>query len=149
MSQTQVSDFLDSLRSLISELEGVKVPSIGVVDGYALGGGMEIALGCDLRVGGTSCVFDRYSFHLYSEVGSNEGKGRIMSKKARRWAQERTEVEGRKELMYRPKYNHVITRSQTRYNTRSRRYPTSHPLSRNSESQRINIYWKKIKWGRS
>jgi methylglutaconyl-CoA hydratase len=38
MSPTQVSDFLDSLRSLISELEGVKVPSIGVVDGYVLGG---------------------------------------------------------------------------------------------------------------
>jgi methylglutaconyl-CoA hydratase len=54
MSPTQVSDFLDSLRSLISELEGVKVPSIGVVDGYVLGGGMEIALGCDLRIGGMS-----------------------------------------------------------------------------------------------
>jgi hypothetical protein len=53
MSQTQVSDFLDSLRGLISELESVNVPSLGVVDGYALGGGMEIALGCDLRVGGT------------------------------------------------------------------------------------------------
>lgn len=54
MSQTQVSDFLDSLRSLISELEAARVPSIGVVDGYALGGGTEIALGCDLRVGGVS-----------------------------------------------------------------------------------------------
>lgn len=54
MSPTQVSSFLDSLRSLISELEGVQVPSIGVVDGYALGGGTEIALGCDLRVGGKS-----------------------------------------------------------------------------------------------
>lgn len=53
MSPTQVSDFLDSLRCLISELESVQVPSIGVVDGYALGGGTEIALGCDLRVGGT------------------------------------------------------------------------------------------------
>ena len=52
MSQIQVSDFLDSLRGLISELESVNVPTIGVVDGYALGGGMEIALGCDLRVGG-------------------------------------------------------------------------------------------------
>lgn len=39
----------------MSELEGVSVPSVGVVDGYALGGGMEIALGCDLRVGGTFC----------------------------------------------------------------------------------------------
>lgn len=54
MSPAQVSDFLDSLRCLISELEAVKVPSIGVVDGYALGGGTEIALGCDMRVGGES-----------------------------------------------------------------------------------------------
>lgn len=54
MSPAQVSDFLDSLRSLISELEAVRVPSIGVVDGYALGGGTEIALGCDMRVGGES-----------------------------------------------------------------------------------------------
>lgn len=53
MSPAQVSNFLDSLRCLISELESVQVPSIGVVDGYALGGGTEIALGCDLRVGGT------------------------------------------------------------------------------------------------
>jgi methylglutaconyl-CoA hydratase len=52
MSPTQVSSFLDSLRSLIAELEGIKIPTIGVVDGYALGGGTEIALGCDLRVGG-------------------------------------------------------------------------------------------------
>jgi methylglutaconyl-CoA hydratase len=60
MSQIQVSDFLDSLRSLISELESVNVPSIGVIDGYALGGGMEIALGCELRVGGTFWFSSRF-----------------------------------------------------------------------------------------
>lgn len=52
MSPAQVSSFLDSLRALISELEAVRIPSVGIVDGYALGGGTEIALGCDLRVGG-------------------------------------------------------------------------------------------------
>jgi methylglutaconyl-CoA hydratase len=54
MSPGEVSNFLDSLRCLISELESVKIPTVGVVDGYALGGGTEIALGCDLRVGGVS-----------------------------------------------------------------------------------------------
>ncbi|WVF71241.1 hypothetical protein IAT40_006042 [Kwoniella sp. CBS 6097] len=52
MSPQQVSAFLDSLRDMLAELEGVKVPSIAVVDGYALGGGAELALACDLRVGG-------------------------------------------------------------------------------------------------
>jgi hypothetical protein len=80
MSQTQVSDFLDSLRGLISELEGVNVPSIGVVDGYALGGGMEIALGCDLRVGGTFCspsllVFSRSPGGTMYEEQKRAGKG--------------------------------------------------------------------------
>ncbi|OCF38701.1 methylglutaconyl-CoA hydratase [Kwoniella heveanensis CBS 569] len=52
MSPSQVSDFLDSLRNMLAELEGIKMPSIAVVDGYALGGGAELALACDLRVGG-------------------------------------------------------------------------------------------------
>ncbi|WRT66446.1 uncharacterized protein IL334_003404 [Kwoniella shivajii] len=52
MTQGQVSNFLDSLRDLLKELEGIRIPSIGVIDGYALGGGAELALGCDLRVGG-------------------------------------------------------------------------------------------------
>ena len=52
MTQTQVSDFLDSLNAMISELEALAVPTIAVVDGFAMGGGTEISLGCDLRIGG-------------------------------------------------------------------------------------------------
>lgn len=52
MSPSDVSTFLDSLRSLLSELEAVRIPTIGVIDGFALGGGCELALGCDIRIAG-------------------------------------------------------------------------------------------------
>ena len=52
MSSTQVSNFLDSLRSLFGEIEGLSIPTLAVVDGYALGGGTELALACDLRIAG-------------------------------------------------------------------------------------------------
>jgi methylglutaconyl-CoA hydratase len=76
MSQTQVSDFLDSLRSLISELEGINIPSIGVVDGYALGGGMEIALGCDLRVGGMFRFPSRFMSSTSAAGGTEDDEGK-------------------------------------------------------------------------
>jgi hypothetical protein len=56
MSPSTVAEFLDSLRAMISELEAIPIPSVAVVDGFALGGGTELALGCDLRVGGESHI---------------------------------------------------------------------------------------------
>ena len=64
MSPTEVSAFLDSLRGLMEELEALSIPTIGIVDGFAMGGGAELALSCDLRVGGASIrsspVFDPF-----------------------------------------------------------------------------------------
>jgi methylglutaconyl-CoA hydratase len=56
MSPSAVSAFLTSLRSMLAELEALSIPTIAVIDGPALGGGCELSLGCDLRVGGSGAI---------------------------------------------------------------------------------------------
>ncbi|KAI3645570.1 hypothetical protein MP228_008498 [Amoeboaphelidium protococcarum] len=50
MNEAQVGEFVSLLRGTFSRLEEVSVPTIAAIDGVALGGGLEIALCCDLRV---------------------------------------------------------------------------------------------------
>merc|ERR1712170_203938 len=56
MNNTEVMDFVNSLRSVFTDWQNLEKPTIASIDGMALGGGLELAMACDLRVGSKKAI---------------------------------------------------------------------------------------------
>uniref|UniRef100_A0A1I7UZ21 Enoyl-CoA hydratase domain-containing protein 2, mitochondrial n=1 Tax=Caenorhabditis tropicalis TaxID=1561998 RepID=A0A1I7UZ21_9PELO len=53
MSQQEATKFVNGLRDSFTDIERLPQPVIASIDGFALGGGLELALACDIRVAST------------------------------------------------------------------------------------------------
>jgi len=57
MPVERVPDFVRNIRGVMDDFEALPQPTIAVVGGYCFGGGMELALACDLRVASPKANF--------------------------------------------------------------------------------------------
>lgn len=91
LTAEQAYAFSQSGNHVFAQLEQLNIPSIAVVQGYALGGGMELAMACDLRIVSTRAVFGQPetglgitpafggSFRLIRLVGLGQAKRLLFS----------------------------------------------------------------------
>jgi len=82
-----VAEYDDLLDRVLLSIQGSPKPSVAMIHGFCLGGGLEIALACDLRYSGTSGQFGIPAAKL-GLAYNVEGHKRLLETVGHAWARE-------------------------------------------------------------
>lgn len=57
MTNHETEVLVVNLRNTFDEIYNIPIPTIACIDGPALGGGLELALSCDIRIASKNSIF--------------------------------------------------------------------------------------------
>ena len=82
MSPEETMAFVQQLRATFTALERLPMPTLAAIEGAALGGGLELALACDLRVmgGGAKVGLPETSLAIIPGAGGTQRLPRLIGR---------------------------------------------------------------------
>jgi enoyl-CoA hydratase/carnithine racemase len=82
MPEERVPLFVKNIRALMDDVEAMPQPTIAVIGGFAFGGGIELALACDLRVAAEHAVLGltEVSLAIIPGAGGTQRLPRLIGK---------------------------------------------------------------------
>jgi len=81
-SQAEIREFTEFGQGVLNDIERMEKPVIAAINGFALGGGLELALACDIRLAATEARmgFPEVGLGIFPGLGGTQRATRLIGK---------------------------------------------------------------------